>query len=279
MLDEANKWLGIEGAVPCPLWQRGNAFLGGKNVGSAMHQDKIMWSNVGKNHLGYKLFIMWPLESSLEVMDLCSEDILAPPFTEHHIAILRKACKVVVVGPGDVYVFSGAGPHMAMGLGSGLSLAAYEAVLNFHPENLQMFLKSNTQLHHYDCRSSNNDVYDWMEDIIYNLASLHHRCCDSQAALPRGTETLNCISATLEEMCSSDDDFLDELEAVLKKQKTRKKKNFSTAYLQLLEQCVARSSRGSSKRAKTVHSKRDPISISCAQPHSPGEVAGIVDQM
>ncbi|CAK0878884.1 unnamed protein product, partial [Prorocentrum cordatum] len=45
-----------------PLWERseGGIFVGERGAGSGMHVDQCLWSNVGRNWCGYKLFALWP---------------------------------------------------------------------------------------------------------------------------------------------------------------------------------------------------------------------------
>merc|ERR1719453_2111279 len=109
-------------------------------------------------------------------MDDFYEKLLVAPLSEKEKETLKTVCQAVIVEPGDVYVFSGAGAHMACNLATSdapLNLAAYEALLNFHPANLGLFRISNTRHHHYDCRSSREDLDDWNEDVVYNLAEMH----------------------------------------------------------------------------------------------------------
>jgi len=96
----------------------------------------------------------------------------SPLSSEKEISALKGVCQAVVVEPGDVYVFSGAGAHMACGMGDVLNLAAYEAILGFHKDNLELFRKSNSMSHHYDCRSTRDDLDDWNE--VRNLEHLEH---------------------------------------------------------------------------------------------------------
>jgi len=198
---------------PCPLWERGNAFLGGKLVGSCVHQDKMLWSNIGKNWVGHKLFLMWPFgERTNQVMDDFWEKLIIAPLNEEETAALKQVCQAVIVEPGDVYVFSGASAHMACGLGDGLNLAAYEAILNFHPDNLEQFRLSNSRQHHYDCRSTREDLDDWNEDVVTNLSEVWAAYHDPERAeRPEAPRMLQSVRDAITELIQ-DDDFCYEFE-------------------------------------------------------------------
>jgi len=211
MRDVAVEAIGVNGRI-CPLWERGNAFVGGKLVGSCIHQDKMLWSNIGKAWTGYKLFLMWKFDESIKVMDDFYEKLLVAPLNEEHLATLRKVCRAVIVEPGDVYVFSGAGAHMACGLGDTLNLAAYEAILNFHPANLNLFRQSNSQTHHYDCRSTRDDLDDWNEDTVYNMAEIWAIHSQSTCSTNTGSQRImECVKEAVKELCK-DEDFVYEFE-------------------------------------------------------------------
>lgn len=203
---------------PCPLWERGNAFLGGKRVGSCVHQDKMLWSNIGKNWVGHKLFLMWPFEISVDVMNNFYEKLIISPLSEEEIATLKTVCRAVIVEPGDVYVFSGGGAHMACGLGDVLNLAAYEAILNYNPANLNQFRMSNTKLHHSDCRSTRDDLDDWNEDVVFNLAEswAAHSVGGVRAEAPSCEKVLSIITAGVKEL-AQDSDFVYEFERWLRR--------------------------------------------------------------
>lgn len=162
---------------------------------------------------------MWPFDESVDVMDQYYEKIIIPPFSEKEIAVLRRACKVVVIEPGDVYVFSGAGAHMAVGLGDELNLAAYEAVLNFHPANLALFRECNTRRHHYDCRSSKEDFEEWCEDVVRNLADLW--AAHSEGGGKKSQRILESTKLAVEELCK-DEDFVYEFDSYRHRKRRRR---------------------------------------------------------
>lgn len=51
---------------------------------------------------------------------------------------LELACKLVLVEPGDVFLFSGANAHTVMSVGPELSLTAYESFVNLNPRNVKV---------------------------------------------------------------------------------------------------------------------------------------------
>lgn len=54
-----------------PLWERseGGIFIGERGAGSGLHVDQCLWSNVGRNWCGFKLFAIWPWEERHKILD------------------------------------------------------------------------------------------------------------------------------------------------------------------------------------------------------------------
>jgi len=250
------------GAPPCPLWERGNAFLGGRCVGSCVHQDKMLWSNIGKNWVGYKLFVMWPFKESIKMMDEFYEKLLIPPLSQKEIDYLKRVCKAVIVEPGDVYVFSGSGAHMACGLGDDLNLAAYEALLNFHSANLALFSRSNTNEHHYDCRSSRDDLDEWNLDVVDNLEEIYLKNSDSSATNsseanstepnPTKKRIRSVVKEAVQELCK-DHDFAYEFERLRNSKKRRtESRDFDNLIDDLLPESAENNDQNNSKPANPL---------------------------
>jgi len=95
------------------------------HAGSCLHVDQCLWSNVGKNFSGYKVMAVWPFGAvSNEVLDDHFSQLFRPvgskrlnepnALTDTQLQALRSCVKMVIVQPGDVFVFSGACAHMAM---------------------------------------------------------------------------------------------------------------------------------------------------------------------
>ncbi|CAE7716518.1 unnamed protein product [Symbiodinium pilosum] len=112
-----------------PLWERseGGIFVGERGAGSGLHVDQCLWSNVGRNWSGFKLFALWPWCERHRILDEAGKGaIFRPPLTKTEEGFLSRAKTVALVGPGDVWVFSGGQPHTAMCVGDGVNVCAYE---------------------------------------------------------------------------------------------------------------------------------------------------------
>lgn len=153
-----------------PMWDRGHAFVGGKSSGSSMHMDQALWSNIGKNWAGYKILFVWEFgEPSLKVLNQFNKRIMKPPFTSKEMEALQSTIKVALVGPGDVFVFSGANAHMTLGVGDLVSLTAYESYVNLNPHNVATFRASGRPIHFRDCIMEEDELEDMKDDIVDNI--------------------------------------------------------------------------------------------------------------
>ena len=84
-----------------------------------------------------------------------------PPLTESDNAMLRSACRVALVEPGDVFLFSGAQAHATLVLGDELCLGAYESFISLSPLHDQVFLHTNCAAMHYEeCHAEAIDLKD-----------------------------------------------------------------------------------------------------------------------
>lgn len=160
-------------------WDRYNegGFLGGKMMGSPLHIDQCLWSNVGRNWAGYKVMALWRLEDD-ELIENHRRQLFSPPLSKKEMKAMRSAVKVCIVRPGDLFFFSGANPHMVMCVSDDLSYTSYESFINNNPKHLETFCKSNTSEHndHFHMRDSTledikfeivdqvNDQMEWIED-------------------------------------------------------------------------------------------------------------------
>jgi len=153
-----------------PMWDRGHAFVGGLYSGSSMHVDQTLWSNIGKNWTGYKILFVWEYgEPSLNVLEKFYKQIMKPPFSPEERKALQSASKVVLVGPGDVFCFSGGNAHMTIGVGDELSLTAYESFVNLHRRNITVFRQSGRKDHFEDCIMDESDLEDLFDDVVDNI--------------------------------------------------------------------------------------------------------------
>ncbi|KAJ1629785.1 hypothetical protein T492DRAFT_872913 [Pavlovales sp. CCMP2436] len=198
--DVQNVLLGGVGRVQ-PSWDRGHAFLGSAGTGSSVHVDQVCWSNVGKNYTGHKVLAIWPLGAETHrILDrwyrflLPRPDPLTGELSEDAAADLATASRVALVGPGDVFVFSGANAHTTLvvpmrtgeagmrserpgvrarsaggAAGSGaagcLNLTFYESFVKVNLDNLKALLNTGTALHHETCTLRPDDLADLKCDL------------------------------------------------------------------------------------------------------------------
>ncbi|CAK0911348.1 unnamed protein product [Prorocentrum cordatum] len=107
----------------------------GYQSSSGMHVDQCLWSNVGRNWCGFKLFALWPWTERHSIIDDAGKGtVFHLPLSERDVGLLRRAVKVALIRPGDVWVFSGGQPHTALCVGDGLSITAYESLVPAHPD-------------------------------------------------------------------------------------------------------------------------------------------------
>ena len=106
-------WVGRKRAMAMPYWDRYDEgiFVGGRFAGSPMHVDQIMWSNVGKNFAGHKLLAAWEYgEASRQLFDEHAYSLFQPPLSPSEIEAIGQAAQIALLGPGDLFIFSGGKP-------------------------------------------------------------------------------------------------------------------------------------------------------------------------
>lgn len=118
---DAQDVLSTAAVCAMPSWDRGHVFVGAAGTGSSVHVDQVNWSNLGKNFLGRKLLAVWPLGAESErVLSSWYRRLMRPagaptgPLPAEALAELEAACRVAIVEPGDVFVFSGANAHTTL---------------------------------------------------------------------------------------------------------------------------------------------------------------------
>ena len=123
--------------------------------------------------------------------------LFLPPLLPSQSAALRRARQVALVGPGDVFVFSGANAHMALSVSAALSITAYESFVNLHPTNLRVLLDSGTPRHYRQCRTRQPmlddiklDIAEALNDVTGDLEEGELADRDVEAAVPTALEVL-----------------------------------------------------------------------------------------
>jgi len=156
-----------------PLWERseGGIFVGERGAGSGLHVDQCLWSNVGRNWCGFKLFALWPWSERHRILDEAGKGaIFHPPLTKREEDLLSRAKTVALVGPGDVWVFSGGQPHTAMCVGDGVNVCAYESFVPANEEAMKLLVQSNTKSAHWrNCWMDDDDLDELYEDVVDSL--------------------------------------------------------------------------------------------------------------
>jgi len=156
-----------------PLWERseGGIFVGERGAGSGMHVDQCLWSNVGRNWCGHKLFALWPFTERHAILDEAGKGaVFHLPLTQKEVGFLRRAKIVAVLRPGDVWVFSGGQPHTALCVGDGLNICAYESFVPAHPAAVGLLVRSNTKSSHWKhCWMDDDDLDELYEDVVDSL--------------------------------------------------------------------------------------------------------------
>ena len=172
---DVKDYVGVNKADLMPYWDRYDegVFVGAAGAGSAMHVDQIGWSNIGKNYAGHKLVALWPYGTASNIaLESHLDHLFAAPHGvgKEDAAVLRMACKVALVEPGDVFLFSGAQAHATVCVGEGLSLGAYESFVSLAPQHARVFLNTNDPaLHFKECHADEEDVRDIQLDLADQL--------------------------------------------------------------------------------------------------------------
>eukprot|EP00755_Sulcionema_specki_P010415 Sspe_Gene.6893::Locus_2318_Transcript_1_1_Confidence_1.000_Length_1366::g.6893::m.6893 len=152
-----------------PFWERseGGIFIGERGAGSGLHVDQCLWSNIGKQWSGHKLFAVWPWSERISIFDdVPRGSIFHFPLSEKEISCLKRACVVALLCPGDVFVFSGGIPHMAMCVGDDINVAAYESLVPLRHTAVRTLVRTNTKDHFKRCWMDDDDLDELYEDVV-----------------------------------------------------------------------------------------------------------------
>ena len=165
-------------------------FVGGRFSGTALHVDRSLWSDVGKNFQGYKLLAVWPVGSvgaeALAASGSNYQELFRPPLDAERLRILRTAAKVTLLRPEDVYLFSGGVPHCVLCISEDeLCLGSYESGVTLHPRHVQLWKHKgipNMKCDHVHCIGDDAgagedpaleaDMHDEFARVVQNLNAL-----------------------------------------------------------------------------------------------------------
>ena len=163
----------VSQATLVPFWERGEGgiFIGERGAGSGLHVDQCLWSNVGKQWHGYKLVALWPWEERINILeDAKRGSIFHFPLSQENIDHLSRAAVVALIKPGDVFIFSGAIPHMAMCIGDEINVTAYESFVPLNVEAVTTLSLTNSKDHFKRCWMDDDDLDEIFEDVVDAIA-------------------------------------------------------------------------------------------------------------
>mmetsp|Transcript_37267 Transcript_37267/g.65023 ORF Transcript_37267/g.65023 Transcript_37267/m.65023 type:complete len:451 (-) Transcript_37267:319-1671(-) len=156
-----------------PLWERseGGIFVGERCAGSGLHIDQGLWSDVGRNWCGYKLFAIWPFSERFSVIEEAGKGrMFHLPLIPEDEQLLKRAKSIALLKPGDVFLFSGAQPHTALCVGDGLNVCAFESFVPAHPDAVRTLVRSNIKdMHPKLFWMDHEDLDELYEDVVDNL--------------------------------------------------------------------------------------------------------------
>merc|ERR1712046_416053 len=104
-------------------------FVGSKGSGKGLHIDQRPERNIGKNWRGYKLFAVWPVgEVGTETLQEFYGEVFQLPLSQRHLKALSTAKRVVLLRPGDVFLFNSGAPHTTLCVSRELGVTSYEGL-------------------------------------------------------------------------------------------------------------------------------------------------------
>jgi len=155
-------------------WDRHDegVFFGNAPSGKGVHIDQVLWSNVGKNWRGYKLIAAWPKgKVSSRVAEDFDDCLFYPPLKQREVDVLHEAAKVVLVRPGDVYVFCGGIAHTVLCVSDEMCVSAYESFVSLHPAHVEHFLHTANRKSPYwnDGCMPDSELEDLLDETLDQL--------------------------------------------------------------------------------------------------------------
>jgi len=126
--------------------------------------------------LSYKLLVVWKTSDSINLLQKYRHCIFAKyPFgilREEHLDLIKKAHRICIIKPGDVFIFSAAGAHQATSIcpNKELSISAYESYITCVPEHVLQFLQTgNRAYHHIGFIMDKKGILDIKDDILEQI--------------------------------------------------------------------------------------------------------------
>ncbi|CAE8593425.1 unnamed protein product, partial [Polarella glacialis] len=156
-------------------------FVGGPGGGKGLHVDQRPESNVGKNWRGHKLFALWPPGPEGEkALESCYGQVFSAPLTPLQVDALKRAKTVMLLRPGDVFLFNGALPHTALCISKDLGVTGYEGLLTLSPPHISQFIQVASSF----AGSWRRVGEDWKEELVRNVQELRLLSAQESRASP-----------------------------------------------------------------------------------------------
>jgi len=122
---------------------------------------------------------------------------MSPP-SDAEIETLKRAEKIAVVQPGDVFFFSSSMAHLVLTISDELSVGTYEAITNPHPGNVQMLFESmSRERQFYKCLPEEEDIEDMYDDVWANIKETIIPMLGSDESVKMQRLFLDCAETTL----------------------------------------------------------------------------------
>eukprot|EP00939_MAST-03C_sp_MAST-3C-sp1_P004502 g4502.t1 len=162
-------------------------FVGQRGAGSSLHVDQCQWSNIGKNWFGWKLLAIWKYgdSDSFYTLDNHLDEVFFPPLKKSQRRALEKAHKIALIGPGDVYIFSGACAHTSIIVSDELSLSAYESFCNCNCRHASVLMETATTKHFDECWMNDREWTNMKREIADHVVHVQKDFEHGVVAMPR----------------------------------------------------------------------------------------------
>eukprot|EP00434_Breviolum_minutum_P019477 symbB.v1.2.017179.t1/scaffold1291.1/size126360/2 len=118
-------------------------FIGGRGSGKGLHVDQVLWSNLGKHWQGHKILITWPAgKESAELVRDMGDAHFRGPLQPQQLAALKRASRVALLRPGDLFLCSGGVAHATISVSEKLTVTGYESFVGLQPRVLGHMLET-----------------------------------------------------------------------------------------------------------------------------------------
>eukprot|EP00039_Didymoeca_costata_P000644 m.46652 g.46652 ORF g.46652 m.46652 type:complete len:212 (-) comp10393_c0_seq5:78-713(-) len=153
---------------------------------------------IHENFCGHKVMAIWKYgKDSFSLLDDHLRQLFAKGCSAKQLSQLDKACKIALVSPGDVFIFSGANPHMVMSVGEALSLTAYESFVNLNPIHTQVLMDTATSTHFEECWPDDDTILDIKEEVADAIEDTQVMIHKGEEPMTKDSKFVNAFNACL----------------------------------------------------------------------------------